>query len=216
MNKIEESIEQKRMEREALLNRIITTIRGSLDINKTKTAIVNEVGKTFNANRCFIRLFRKENDNLLPVDKYSEYLSSLNEISLYEYTFDTKFDEIVKLHYKSNLGFIIPDVDEFLDELDPDNIVAKTVSEILGVKSHYCFPIINNNEFIGAFAVQYTKEKSALSMEEIEFLRTIASQAGFAIKQAEMYTIIKVKSEKENLLRKVTEEIRSSLDLNES
>ena len=143
----------KQIEREKLLKKITFSIRSSLDINKVKDSIVNEVAKAFNADKCFIRLFQTDED--------------IND------------------------------------------------AEYLNVKSSYSFPLLNNNEFIGVFGVHYTKEVVALNDDEIELLKTISEQAAIAIKQADMFSTIKQKAEKEELLRRVTENIRKSLDLNE-
>ncbi|OGH96512.1 MAG: hypothetical protein A2039_02500 [Candidatus Melainabacteria bacterium GWA2_34_9] len=147
---------KKQGQREKLLN-IINAIGNSLDINEIKNSIVNEVAKAFNADRCFIRIFQTE----------------------------------------------------------AENIIIENVSEDFHVKSSYSLPIVNDNEFIGALTVQYTKRKVSLGNGEIETLKAIVSQAAIAIKQAEMVSAIKQKAEREELLRRITQNIRQSLDLNE-
>ena len=148
---------KKQIKREQLLKNIINSIRSSLDIVEVKNAIVNEVLKTFNADRCFIRIFQAESEN----------------------------------------------------------IIVENVSEDFNVKSSYSFPIVNNTEFIGALTVQYIKRKISLNSDEIELLKTITNQAAIAIKQAETVSVIKQKAEREELLRRITQNIRKSLDLNE-
>jgi len=144
---------QKQIEREQLLKKIISVIRSSLDIDKVKESIINEVASAFNADGCFIRLFQTDKD--------------IND------------------------------------------------AEYFNVKSSYSFPLWNSSEFVGVFGLLYTKEKVVLNDDEIELLKAIADQAAIAIKQAEMFTTIKQKAEKEELLRRITQNIRKSLDLNE-
>lgn len=148
---------KKQVQREEYIKNIINSIRSSLDINEVKKTIVNEVVSAFNSDRCFIRIFQNE----------------------------------------------------------AENIIIENVSEDFNVKSSYSFPIVNDNEFIGSLTVQYTKRKVSLGKAELEILKTIASQAAIAIKQAEMVSAIKQKAEREELLRRITQNIRQSLDLNE-
>ena len=61
-------------DREKLLRQIIETIRNTLDIKKVKKSIVKEMGKVFNADRCYFRAFNKKTDKFLPPDV--EYLAS--------------------------------------------------------------------------------------------------------------------------------------------
>ena len=206
---------KKQVERERLLKNIINSIRSSLDINEVKNTIVNEVASAFNADRCFIRIFQTKADNLLSVDNHSEYLRFTDDGFLANYVFDEKYNQIENLHYKSNQGFIINDIDVLTKDLSSDNVVVKTVSEDFKAKSSYSFPIVKDDEFIGAFAVQYTKRKVSLNNGEIELLKAIASQAAIAIKQAEMFSSINQKAKREELLRRITQNIRQSLDLSE-
>ena len=53
---------------------IIKVINNSLDINKTKKTIIEIVGKTLGADRCFIVDYDKKLNKFLPID--DEYLSS--------------------------------------------------------------------------------------------------------------------------------------------
>jgi hypothetical protein len=70
--------------REALLRKISGVIRNPVDISKIKHSIVTEVGKTFNADRCFIRLYGP-NENILSIE--AEYLASPDVKSAKDFKF---------------------------------------------------------------------------------------------------------------------------------
>lgn len=202
---------EKSLEREKLLNKIISSIRNSLDINEVKKSIVVEVGKAFNANRCFMKL-NNDNDSTLSIDNYSEYIGPDEVNTLSGYKFDDTYTQTSHLGYMNNDSFIIYDTDEFNIDIKHMNKVVKTVHSVFKAKSSYSFPIFIDDKLIGAFYVQYSKKSIKLTSGDIEVLKAIASQAGFAIKQANMYSIIKKQAEREELLRKLTENIRNSLD----
>jgi len=66
-------------EREALYRKLTETIRSSLDISEIKHLIVDIIGKTLNADRCFIVEFDQKSDKFKIVT--DEYLSSSEIIS---------------------------------------------------------------------------------------------------------------------------------------
>lgn len=66
----------KNDERENLFRVIVEAIRSTLNIDVVKKAIVDVIGKTINADRCFIMEYDKIKDEFLTVNY--EYLSSKN------------------------------------------------------------------------------------------------------------------------------------------
>ncbi|MEI7475136.1 MAG: GAF domain-containing protein [bacterium] len=206
---------KKQAEREQLLREITQTIRGSLDINETKKKIVTEVAKLVNANRCFIRVFNNKLDNFLPVDEYSEYISDSDVMSLVDFEFNQELNDYIIPYYKENEAFIIPDVTMLEQALGEDHIAPRVLMDVFKVKSNYCFPIIDDGLLTGVFVVHYVKENVYLDEEEITLLKTITSQAGIAIKQAKLYSITENQVKREELLRRIIETIRNTLDLQE-
>lgn len=199
--------------RENLLRRTFEAMRSSLDINVIKTLIVNEVGKIFNANICFIVLFDYVND-LFYIDKYSEYRSSIKEKSYIGVSQeDPGFSWWVAM-FKTAMEINFTNVDDFIVE---NKLKGTPVEEHLvdyKVKSAYCIVIRYTNILLGYLIINYTKDYVVLEENDIAFLKTVAAQAGTALYQAKLYETTQLQVKRENSLRKIFEAIRESLDSN--
>ena len=201
-------------QKEALLKKIIQTIRGNIDINQVKNSIVNEIGKLFNADRCHIRLIDQKNNEFLPIDEHSEYLSSNENKSIIGLiTEKTAFLKYFKNTFESNKDFVIPDKEAFLT-LDKDEVKPITeVFEMFNIKSFYGFPIFHSDKLVAAIIIMYEKKAVKLNETDITFIKNVASAVGIAIYQSILYEKEKQAVERESLLRKTLEIIRSSLDI---
>lgn len=206
---------KKQADRERLLRHITQIIRSSLNINETKKIIVTEVATLVNADRCFIRLFDNDLNIFLPIDKNSEYISSPSINSIRDYTFNEDFDNFIIPLYKENHSFIIPSVEDLEEELGKEHIIPRVLMDILKVKSNYCFPIIDDNKLTGVFVVHYVQDNVYLEEEEINLLKTITRQAGFALKQAKLYSIAEKLANREHLLRMMAQSVSKSFELEE-
>lgn len=200
--------------RESLLRNVIGTIRSTLDVNQIKHNIVNEIGNTFNADRCFIIVKDPEDSTFSKIDSYSEYIFPSDIISMIGFVFDEKISEYFLKEHQQKKSFIIPDIENFLEQ-EADKPFLKEYFETLDVKSNYGFPLFSGGEFLGILVLHYTSKKAELDNQSINLLETVADQAGTAIKQSYLYLTTKKQAEKEALLRRVSEAFRSTLDINE-
>lgn len=187
---------KEQAERESALRKISETIRSSLDIEEVKYKIVKEIAKTFKADRCFIRLYNPDG-KYLPVD--TEYINHPSLKSIKGATFKNGIDEETRKIQLQNKPVIMLENEDFCNNKEI-NEAAKRIFKGLEVKSIYGIPIFYNEELIGAFILQWI-EKKAITDRQIELLKTIANQAGIAIKHAELYSITKKQAERERLLR---------------
>lgn len=203
---------KKTADRERVLRKIIEGIRSSLDINIVKNTIVNEVGKAFGADRCFLLTHNYEN-NTLNIDEFSEYKSADIERSFINY--DTEASEVSWFanSFKNHNEFNFSNVEEFLVQNNLKGSLEEKFLKENNIKAHYSIPVSYSDRVFGFIVVHYVSVKK-LEEADINFLRTIAAQAGIAFNQAETYKATKLKAEKESLLRQIFEDIRSSLEIN--
>lgn len=75
--------------------------------------------------------------------------------------------------------------------------------------------IYYGNLFLGDLVITFNKNRH-ISDDEMKFIKTLVDQAGIAIHQARLYEKEKQNTQREILLRNLTEEIRSSLDVNKT
>lgn len=203
--------EKAMSEKESLLRKIFETMRSSLDINKIKNTIVNEVGNAFKADRCFLWEYDKSMDFFV-VDEFSQYKSSENVIS--SIGINSKEQEIQWLTdlYKNNKEIVFNNIEQFLNE---NNLIGTSIEKYFkkyDVQSSYGIPIFSDGEILGVLIVQYTNDYTSLSAEDIDFLKIIAVQSGEAIYQAKLYQEVQLQAERERISRNIIEILRSSMD----
>lgn len=198
---------KKNAERESLLRHITELIRSSLDINETLIIISNEVAALFKVQRVAISEFTNPKDR-------SEFIPRR------EYKENPDIKGLLDIPYAKETGAYIGEA--ILDKginLVIDNISEADVPEtfketyiLMGVKSALCVPIKQQeNEWGTIFLGDYYNYRHWTD-DEISLLETIASQIYIAIKQAELFSSIKDKAERETLIKEITNTIRSTLD----
>lgn len=197
-------------EREYLLRRITETIRLNLDINEIKQKIVNEIGKTFNADRCFLGVYDEKQKLFLKPDV--EYLSSSNIKSLKNlepYQEELKyFLELVK-NKKTNLPIQITSQ----SILNIEDLALKKYFEKAGMGAHFFIPIWDKEKKLTFLVLQYIERTNSLEKEESKLLITLAKQIAIAFNQSNLYKQTKQQAEREKIAQNVTNIIRSSLEI---
>jgi len=208
--------ERQNKEKQILLRTLVSTIRSTLDINEIKSTFVNEIGKFFKADRTVFAEFDPQKNIFLPVDKYSEYLRDPDQKSLIGYDWSFSVSQAFIQLLKEQREINIQNLDNYLKEHNLENTDFGKFFKELNIKSSYDTIITYGNEIMGFFCINYLSDYFEISNEDIEFLRIIANQAGIAIHQAKLYEITKMQADREALLRKIIETIRSSLDIDET
>lgn len=207
---------KKQAEKEALIRNITETIRSSLDFNETKKRIINIVGKTLNADRCFIMEYNKPNDKFLIVNE--EYLSDNNIISYQGVDLNEHIPSMVS-EFKKGKRLII---NEGGSSLDGEKINfqgeefedIKNAIEKYKVNSVLVFPLFYANEFLGDLVLHYVEVQHKIGNDEIEFLNLISDQIALALYQSKLYEKIQLQAERERISRNIIEILRSTLDKN--
>ena len=162
-------------EREKIGRDIVEILRSTLDKNIIKHLFVKNIGLLFNANRVFFSDYDPKANMYLPIDKNSEYLSSIQEKSFVDFDFS---DESIR-------GFIQPLLekrelkilswDEYISD-KPKTDILITRFENANVKSSYNLPVLYQEQIMGYFCIEFTKEICHLSNEDVNRIRNICTQ----------------------------------------
>lgn len=177
---------QIQAEREKISRNIVEILRSTLDRNTIKHLFVVNIGKYFHADRVFFSDYDSLSKTYLPIDKNSEYLSSINEKSFVNFSFS---DETIRGFIQPLLEkreFKITSWDEYIKEKYTDDSL-KLRFENANVKSSYNLPVLYQNQIIGYFCIEFTHEISKLSDEDINRIRNMCTQAGIALYHASLY-----------------------------
>ncbi|MFA6990276.1 MAG: GAF domain-containing protein, partial [Candidatus Gastranaerophilaceae bacterium] len=182
----------KTAKREAILRKIVTKIRSTLDMNEAISSVCEEVGKLFNVERVFILKFDNQNQNqkwyLAKEYKLNNNVKEFDQVLLDSEISDFWEEILFEQAEKVNL-FRIEDSNL------PEHIKKRYIN--LEIKSIVAIPIRKGEtNWGGLFLSSYSKEKQ-WSDEEIQLLETITNQLYIAIRQANLY----YESEKTNRLK---------------
>lgn len=203
---------KQQAEREFLIRNITETIRSSLDISRTKKRIVEIVGKTLNADRCFITEYDKEKDKFLIVE--DEYTRS-EEVVCYKGSDSNITVPNFVAAFKEGKSLLINNKEIFLETENIDFELERKALEKLDTKAAFSCPLYYKNELLGVLSTHYIREHF-ITEDEINLIKTIANQIAVAIHQAKLYQITQKLAKREMLLRNITETIRTSLNFDET
>lgn len=207
---------KEQSKRELVLNKIIESIRSKLDINQRKKAIVDSIGKYFEADRCFIIENDPVSDKLLLLDKYSEYLSSPDVKSYIgaDFSLEQNIPITVTKDQKLKEEIYIENSEEFikinhLEETPHFDFFTESAT-----KSSAGIPLTYDQNSLGVLVLNYTKQMKTFSEEDKNLLRIFSVQIANALHQSQMYEIQKKIARKESILKEIISEIKLTRDLN--
>ncbi|EKE04226.1 MAG: GAF sensor hybrid histidine kinase [uncultured bacterium] len=204
---------KKQAEREYLLRTIISATRSSFNINEIKQTIVNEIGRTLDADRCIIH----EVEAGIDPHNYIEYLSSPDLIGFKDINLeDSGVKALIRIHTKEKKEIIAYDVNKYLKENNLEETTLVKHVKQMNIKSALGIPIMNGNEAFGILIIHFTRKKFLFSDKDLEFIRTLANQLGIAIHKSRLYLTLKQIDEREKLLKQIITTIRNTIDIKES
>lgn len=212
INKTELFNEKKQIaENEKALRQVMLSSSSNFDFEQIINSIVTETGKLFNADRCFFIEIDTTTNTNLPIQEYAQYLSSPNIRSHLDVkpkkketgTFVNK-SLVQKVIYAENIN----------DVNLPEDTKYMLINE-LSVKSYMIITVQYDDVIYGALVFHYVNDYKKFSHNDINLAEAMASQSANIINQAKLYEKVKKQSEKEFLLRKITQDIRSSLNADE-
>lgn len=202
----------KQAEREKISRSIIEILRSTVDKNMIKHLFVKNIGKYFNADRVFFSDFDINTNTYLPIDDQSEYLSSPDEKSFINFDFSNSFVQGFLEPLLNKRELIIPNWNEYLKN-HPQNEEFMELYKEANIKSGYKFPVIYEGKLLGFFCLDYTHDFVELPDEDISRVRSICTQAGIALYQAELCAEAqKALQSKGELIKKVKNGIEEPID----
>ncbi|MCT7956384.1 GAF domain-containing sensor histidine kinase [Laspinema palackyanum] len=198
---------QREVERSRLLNQINHQVRSSLDLDEVLQAACLLLGETFNCSRVSI---------LVNESEAGDWLITRGEYKTDDYT--------------SQLGARVPLADnphlhQLMSQAEPlavtrflefPGLGEETLQlvQALGIKSMLAIATSYQGKVNGIIGLHQCDREREWSQWEQDLLEGVASQLAIAINQAQLYSATRAAAQRESLLRLITNQIRSTLDLN--
>lgn len=206
-------IEQNQLiaKNEQSLRQIMLSSSSTFNFEQIINSIVTEMGKLFNADRCFFVEVDSINNINLPLQTYAEYLSSPNIRSHLEVALTKKNTGTFVNQTFSNKSIYVEDINEIDLPDEPKHMLIDQLS----VKSYMIATVKYGETNFGALVLHYVNQYKKFSADDISLAEAMASQSANIINQVRLYSKVKQQSEKEFLLRQITQDIRSSLNADE-
>lgn len=201
-------------QREKIIRKTIEIIRKSIGINSVRNEVVREIGTFLKADRVF---FADYNESSLDFSVYedSEYKSSekIKSFAGNDEAITQGLVEALKKFPLNGHDLIFSDLNKYLNENNINEAEIEKIFRDMGCISIIGIHINYGEFFYGDIVVTFEKERK-IEDEDIEFVKTLADQAGIAIYQAKQYEKIQIQAERERISRNIIEIMRSSLDKN--
>lgn len=192
--------------REAILNRITTEMRSSLELNRVLETAVQETYRFFEIDHCLFLWYRQNTDKPyweVVYEAKSVQTSSLLKIKV--------FDGEVGTIPNKTLNKETIRIDHIDNEPD---IVAQNFLRDLGLTALLSFPIHTQCGEIGALVCTYAGGARLWLDSEIKLLQAVTDQLAIAIDQAKLYiqslTATQIVAEKAEQLEKALNELSST------
>lgn len=203
---------KKAAQRDYLLRQITETIRLSLDINEIKQRIVNEIGRNFKADRCYLRVYNQAEGLFLKPDV--EYLASPNIKSLMDFEPNQEGLKYFVAQIKNNKSNLPIQVTQHsIIDKNARNSPLREYFKQVGIKSDFAIPIWDKEKKLTFLVLHYIEKTSFLQEEEVNLLITLSKQIAIALDQSKMYFDSRQQAEREKISLNVINIIRSSLEL---
>lgn len=166
---------QRRAQELSVVNQVVSSVSGSLDLNSTLQGITDNLVSLLAAQNVGIALMNNEKTHLtLTAESFSNYERSDSIGLKIPIQGNPSTEEVIR----SRKPLFIKDMDS--------NLIAPSVRDILkqrGTKNLLLMPLLADEEVIGTIGVAFYDANRAITTDESRILETIVSQVSTAIQK---------------------------------
>lgn len=199
---------KKRAEQEQLINQIVRSVRGSLDLDTILDTVTRELGKALELDRCQIAQPRREGPLVVSHEFMSPGLEPMRNLNIYgqSMNFNPEEEDLSQLSIlgldlkllkafsgeRSELAIadaplaVISDIDAGPLAADFSNFLKQ-----VGTKSVITAPLLYDNRLLGVLLVHQVKNKRQWKQDEVSLVAAIANQVSVAISHAQLFAQVR-------------------------
>ena len=196
---------QQQFQRERLIAAIAQRIRKSLNLEKILERTVAEVRQVLACDRVIVFRFDPDWSGKVVVESVDNPSLSILGSNIY----DSCFEEAYILPYRKGRVKAMEDI--YTANLSPCHL---NLLRQYQVRANLVVPILKREQLWGLLIAHHCTEPRHWQQFEIDLLTALAFQVAIAIQQSQLYEQAQAHFLREQAINRVTQAIRSSLDLN--
>jgi two-component system, NtrC family, sensor kinase len=197
----------REVQRSQLLNQINNQVRSTLDLEELLKVACQLLGETFNCSRVSILVHESEWEDRLTIrGEYKSHHHAYSQLGTRVSLAD--LPHFQQLMFQAE-PLAVTRLIEFpgLGEQTLEQVQDLQIKSMLAIATDY------QGKANGLIALYQCNQEREWNAYEQDLLEGVASQLAIAINQAQLYSATRAAAQRESLLRLITNQIRSTLDL---
>ncbi len=203
--------EKHKGEREKLLNSIISIMSESYDLNSINQKAFAILGKVYNTQSIYVNI---DTHNFKKFYFYNFSKNRSEEFKDYEKNALLKIYDSRCFNSTKNKTHYIPNIHHFIISNNLENSPIEKYFEKNNVNSIVLFPVLYEFISYGLLIIHFDKT-NPIAKDDLELIRTVATELGIIVKQAMFYEKEKIALEREKILRTILNKSISTFDINQ-
>jgi diguanylate cyclase (GGDEF)-like protein len=196
---------RKLAEKEQLINRIVSSVRTSLDVDTILDTVTTELSKALGSDRVQIAQPRAEGPLIVTHEYQVESLSSHKGLSLYGNAIDfhpnarvhalitDSGNSVLGIELAQQEGDIIQPTLSVINNVASDNrcVSFNEYLTTVGSQSLIAAPLLNENQLLGVLIVHQCENIRQWSEHEVKLVAAVADQLTVAIAHAQLFAQVR-------------------------
>lgn len=175
----------------ALLHKLSSDIRDSLDVSIVLGQIARGIGEVLGLSRCFVRRFNFNDKNQVILKTEEEYCSTgFQPTSDLIFGFEKEWITDLASQGENLDSFAMLNIPSIKEKFSENNPGLFKIADLIQLKSYLSIPLIARGKILGTINVHQCDRERIFLVEEIEFIFRVGSEAAIALEHAALFDTI--------------------------
>jgi diguanylate cyclase (GGDEF)-like protein len=172
----------------ALLHQLSIDIRNTLEISIVLGSIARGLGEILGVSRCFVRRLAANHKIIKTEEEYT--LESVGPCADIIFGFEKRWISSLLTLNNLDKNTEVLNFQTLRNEFRDESETLLKITDSLQMKSYLSVPLISQGKLLGTITVHQCDREREFSIEEINFILQVGSEAAVAIKNAELFDTI--------------------------